>query len=242
MYELGVNRKPTTPPDDSRETTGRLLDTAEKLFAEHGYDGVGMRALAEEAKVNLGATTYHYGSKKALYIETFLRRFRPANAERLRLLREAEAANPEKPLPVEKIVDCLLRPPFLLGLNHPHFHALLARNLFMPPAFLYPVLHKEIQPNLEPFIAALAKALPAVPLDLVHMRVMFSMGALFPLSAHLGRNRVAEKPKLVEVILRELVRFVSAGLRSVPAVPPESRPPLPHPPHPPAHEPNNSTD
>ena len=219
-------------PDDSRETTGRLLDTAEKLFAEHGYDGVGMRALAEEAGVNLGATTYHYGSKEALYIETFMRRFQPTNAERLRLLREAEAASRGKPLPVEKIVDCMLRPPFLQGLNHPHFHALLARNLFMPPDFLYPVLHKEIKPNMEAFIAALAKALPAVPLDLVHMRVVFSMGALLPLSAHFGRSRVAEKPKLTEVILQELVRFVSAGLRSTPAVPPESRPPLPHPPHP----------
>ena len=241
MYYLDVNRKPTTPPDNGRETTRRLLDTAEKLFAEYGYDGVGMRALAEEAKVNLGATTYHYGSKQALYIETFMRRFRPTNAERLRLLREAEAASRGKPLPVEKIVECLLRPPFLLELNHPHFHALLARNLFMPPAFLYPVLHKELKPNIEPFIAALAKSLPAVPLDLVHLRVMFSMGALFPLSAHLGRSRVAQKPKLIEVILQELVRFVSAGLRSAPAIAPESRPPLPHPPHPPAHEPNNPT-
>ena len=135
-------------------------------------------------------------------------------------------------MPVERIVDCLLRPAFLLGLNHPHFHALFARNLFMPPAFLHPVLHKEIRPHMEAFIAALAKSLPAVPLDLVHMRVMFSMGALFPLSVHLGRSRVAEKPKLIEVILQELVRFVSAGLRSDPAIPPESRPPLPHPPHP----------
>ena len=242
MYELDVNRKPRTPPGDSRETTGRLLDTAEKLFAEYGYDGVGMRALAEKARVNLGATTYHYGSKKALYIETFMRRFRPANAERLRLLREAEAASGGKPLPVEKIVDCLLRPSFLEGLNHPHFHALLARNLFVPPAFLHPVLHKEIKPNMDAFVAALAKSLPAVPLDLINLRVMFSMGALFPLSAHLGRSRVAEKPKLIEVILQELVRFVSAGLRSAPAVPPESRPPLPPPPHPPAHESNNSTD
>ena len=144
-------------------------------------------------------------------------------------------------MPVEKIVDCMLRPPFLQGLNHPHFHALLARNLFMPPAFLFPVLHKELKPSMEPFIAALAKSLPAVPPDLVNMRVMFSLGALFPLSAHLGRNRVAEKPKLIEVILQELVRFVSAGLRSAPAIPPESRPPLPLPPHPPAHELNNST-
>jgi len=35
-----------------------------------------MRALADHAHVNLAATTYHFGSKKTLYVETFLRRFR----------------------------------------------------------------------------------------------------------------------------------------------------------------------
>jgi AcrR family transcriptional regulator len=56
-----------------------LLDTAERLFDEHGYDA-GMRALAEEAKVNLGTAIYHYSSEEALCIKTFMRRFRPANA------------------------------------------------------------------------------------------------------------------------------------------------------------------
>ena len=60
---------------------------------------------------------------------------------------------------------------------------------------------------------------------------LFSMGVLFPLSAHLGRSRAAAKPKLIEGILQELVRFVSAGLRSAPAIAAESRPPLPHPLH-----------
>ena len=66
-----------------------------------------MRALASTAKVNLGAATYHFGSKKELYIETFLRRFRPTNAERLRLLQEAQE-NGKIPS-VEKIVDCMTK-------------------------------------------------------------------------------------------------------------------------------------
>ena len=237
MYELSVSKKQGAEPGDDRETTERLLDTAEKLFAEFGYDGVGMRALAEEAKVNLGATTYHYGSKEALYIETFMRRFRPTNGERLRLLREAEAAAGGQPLPVEKIVDCMVRPPFLSGLKHPHFHALLARNLFTPPPFLFPILHKDLRPNIEAFADALARSLPQVPRDLIETRVMFSMGTLLPLSAQLGRSRLAEDARLMEVILQEVVRFVSAGLQSEPAVPAGSRPPLPRPPHPPRAKP-----
>ena len=222
---------------DERETTERLLDTAEKLFAEFGYDGVGMRALAEEAKVNLGATTYHYGSKEALYIETFMRRFRPTNAERLRLLREAEAAAGGRPLPVETVVDCMVRPPFLSGLRHPHFHALLARSLYMPPPFLFPILHKEMRPHMVAFEEALIRSLPQVPPDLIGMRMMLSMGTLLPLAAHLGQSRLAEDAKLMEVILQELVRFISAGLQSEPAVAADSRPPLPRHPHPPRARP-----
>jgi len=33
----------------SASTAQRLLDAAERLFGEHGYNGVGMRALAQAA-------------------------------------------------------------------------------------------------------------------------------------------------------------------------------------------------
>src|ERR1035438_3219204 len=155
-----------------RQTTERLLDTAERLFGAHGYDGLGMRTLTEEAKVNLGAATYHFGSKEALSVETFMRRFRPTNAERLRLLREAEAESDGKPLVVEKIVDCMVRPPYMLGLKHPDFHELLARNLLMPPPFLHTAIHREMKPNVEVFIGALRRSLPKVPEDLIHLRTM----------------------------------------------------------------------
>ena len=220
-------------PADERETRERLLDTAERLFGELGYDGVGMRALTDGARVNLGAATYHFGSKEALYIETFMRRFRPTNAERLRLLREAEAAAHGKPLGVEKIVDCMVRPPYLLGLKHPDFHELLARNLLMPPPFLHPAIHREMAPNVEVFIRAFRRSLPKVPEDLIHLRTMFSMGALLMFSVQMGKMRPARNPKFDEGILKELVRFISAGLRSEPAVTAAERPPIPRPPNPP---------
>jgi AcrR family transcriptional regulator len=37
------------------------------MFAEHGFEGTSMRALTSRAGVNLGAVTYHFGSKEALY-------------------------------------------------------------------------------------------------------------------------------------------------------------------------------
>jgi len=215
---------------DDRDTTERLLDTAERLFGELGYNGVGMRALAAEAGVNLGAATYHFGTKKALYIETFLRRFRPANAERLRLLRAVEAEAQGKPLTVEKIVDCMARPLYLLGLAHPNFDALLARSLFMPPAFLHAAVHREIEPNVEVFIRALRCSLPDVPEDVIRLRVMFAMGALLIFFVQMGKRWPAHNPKFDESLLLELVRFISSGLQSEPAVPAADRPPIPRPP------------
>jgi AcrR family transcriptional regulator len=200
-------------------TIARLLDAAETLFGEHGFDGVGMRTLAEAAKVNLGATTYHFGSKRALYIETFMRRFRPVNTERLRLLREAEGSAQGGVVAVEKIVDCMLRPSYFLGLAHPGFNALLARNFAMPPAFLRVAFYREFDANNREYIAALHRSLAHVPADLMQLRAMFAMAPLLIIAAQIEKMPALRDPVLHESIFLELVRFISAGLQSDPAVP-----------------------
>jgi len=205
------------------------MDGAERCFGELGYDGVGMRQLAEEAKVNLGAATYHFGSKEQLYVETFMRRFRPTNAERLQSLRAAEAGADGKPLPVETIVGCMLRPPFESGLKHPAFHRFLARNLLMPPPFIHPAIIREIEPGLKAFISAFKRALPYLPEDLIHLRTMFAMGSLLMFTIHANELPGMNDPKLHEPLLREIIGYVSAGIKSHPAVPPSERPRLPVP-------------
>ena len=45
----------------------RLLLAARDLFAQHGYDGTSVRDITARAKANLGAITYYFGSKEALF-------------------------------------------------------------------------------------------------------------------------------------------------------------------------------
>lgn len=45
----------------------RLLAVARDLFTQRGQDGVSVRDITSRAKANLGAITYHFGSKEALY-------------------------------------------------------------------------------------------------------------------------------------------------------------------------------
>ncbi len=53
------------------ETRRRIIDTALKLFAEHGFRGVSVRDLSAAAQVNVAAVNYHFGSKQGLYHTIF---------------------------------------------------------------------------------------------------------------------------------------------------------------------------
>ena len=53
--------------NDTIPTRNRLLAAARKLFAEKGFDAATVREITGRAGANLGAITYHFGSKQALY-------------------------------------------------------------------------------------------------------------------------------------------------------------------------------
>lgn len=77
------------------DTKTRILDAAERLFAERGFEGTSIRAVTAEAGANLAAVGYHFGSKEALFAAV-LRRIRgPVNDEQLRRLGELEAGEGE---------------------------------------------------------------------------------------------------------------------------------------------------
>ena len=61
-------------PKTGHDTRGRILDAAEVLFMEHGFDGTSMRMITSRAAVNLAAVNYHFGSKESLMQEVFRRR------------------------------------------------------------------------------------------------------------------------------------------------------------------------
>ncbi|MBW1988737.1 MAG: CerR family C-terminal domain-containing protein [Deltaproteobacteria bacterium] len=67
---------------DKPEAKERILDAAEKLFAEKGYRAVTVREITEAAGCNIASVNYHFGSKKGLYLQVFERRWVP-RAERL---------------------------------------------------------------------------------------------------------------------------------------------------------------
>lgn len=59
-----------------------IVDAAERLFAELGFDGVSMRLVADTAGVGLGLVTYHFATKELLFQEVFGRRAQALNDAR----------------------------------------------------------------------------------------------------------------------------------------------------------------
>lgn len=55
-------------------TRARLLDTAERLFANRGFAATSVREITEAAGANLGAVNCYFRSKDNLYAEVFVRR------------------------------------------------------------------------------------------------------------------------------------------------------------------------
>ncbi len=51
-----------------------LLDTAERLFSQKGYDGTSVRDIAAEAGINTAMISYYFGSKEKLMESIFERK------------------------------------------------------------------------------------------------------------------------------------------------------------------------
>jgi AcrR family transcriptional regulator len=62
-----MNQTATAQITATAGTADTLIEAARRLFAQHGYEGTSVRAITTEAGANLGAITYHFGSKRELY-------------------------------------------------------------------------------------------------------------------------------------------------------------------------------
>jgi AcrR family transcriptional regulator len=67
----------------SEVTRDRILKAAERLFAEHGYDGTSIRAIVAKARVNQAAINYHFEGKDGLYREVLRSAFRALTDDQL---------------------------------------------------------------------------------------------------------------------------------------------------------------
>ena len=96
-------------------TKDKILDAAEALFMEHGFEATSLRSITTAAAVNLAAVNYHFGSKEELFQAVLTRRLDPMNQERLDLLTRLEHDAGPAPLPCDRILSAMFVPALRLA-------------------------------------------------------------------------------------------------------------------------------
>lgn len=66
------------PRQDGVQARESILDAARTQFAQHGYGGATLRAIATEAGVDVALVSYYFGSKSGLFVESLRLPVNPA--------------------------------------------------------------------------------------------------------------------------------------------------------------------
>jgi len=203
------------------ETRTRILDAAEELFMQHGFEGASMRLLTAKAGVNLAAINYHFGSKHALIEAVFRRRLDPMNAARLAALEAIEAeARPADP---ERIIRAFVGESLRMiedtksgGRN---FIRLLGRTYTEPAKAIRALIGQLYAPVMARYKAAFERALPHMPREEVVWRIHFMFGTLsYTLAATDAVQLIAgfkpEDRHDARLLEDRLTAFLCAGLNA----------------------------
>jgi AcrR family transcriptional regulator len=118
-----MNRK-RTPKQETmpgRDTAGRIVTEATRLFAENGYDGVSIKKISVAAGVNIAAINYHFESKGNLFrhiIEQFLSELFVSSRKTLLPPRSREDLKVRLEVFVRQTMDAIMRQPDVITIIH----------------------------------------------------------------------------------------------------------------------------
>ena len=216
-------RKGVSLDQASADTKTRILDAAEQLFMEHGFEATSLRSLTTAAGVNLAAVNYHYGSKEELFQAVLTRRLDPMNQERIQLLEKLERESGGKPLACEKILFAMLIPALRLARDEErggkNFLRLVGRAYADPAPFIRHFLSEQYAEMIGRYKEAFHRALPHLARQELTWRLHFVMGALS--YTLLGADLLKLFEQVTpgqrdndELLLQRLAPFLVAGLKA----------------------------
>jgi TetR/AcrR family transcriptional regulator len=109
----GAAPRRSAPPRKGEVTAGRILDAAEALFSERGYDGTTLRDVAGRVGLRIPSLYNHFASKDALYAAVLERGIGPVVALLADLTRAPAEVRSDPRSVVEPVMALLARQPHL---------------------------------------------------------------------------------------------------------------------------------
>ena len=211
------NAPPAEPAAPAADTPEKLIAAAERLFADHGYTNVSVRAIAAAAGVNWSLVGYYFRGKDGLLSEVYRRHCSSLNAERLKLLGQARSEG----LELERIIEAFVRPALAeiqTEDGETRFSRLRAILAAEDSALLNQLVADNFDMSSRTFVAALRQCLPQVPPDEILWRFHFMLGTIYYSVASPQRIKVFSKgrcdPGNLEDTLQHLVPFLAAAFNA----------------------------
>jgi AcrR family transcriptional regulator len=202
--------------DAGVKARGRLLDSAEALFAERGLFGVTTRQVADAAGVDVALIYYHFENKSGLFDAVMERRARPLVAARRESLQAYTSQN--RVVTVEGAVAAFINPMIDLWLHGDpgwqSYFALVAQIDNTP--WGGEIIHRFYDDNVHELIEVLQHALPGSPKRELYWAYNFLAGSM--MLALSGTERVDRlsaglcRAKDLEAARVRLINYCSGGL------------------------------
>ncbi len=198
----------------------RLLDAAEALFCEHGFEGTSVRDIAAAAGCNIASVNYYFGGKEKLYLEVWRRH--------LKLMRQARIASIEKVMSqrsgrpsLEELLASYadaFAGPLVDKRTGGRFIRLMAREMVDRHLPQNIFLEEMIIPVMTALQQALIKVCPGLSEANARLAILSVVGQLVHTvcaETMLEQSNYPQMPKfeLAEVV-RHIVKFSAAGIRA----------------------------
>lgn len=161
----------------------RLLQAAETLFVDHGYEALSLRQITRAADANLAAVNYHFGSKEQLLHQLLTDRLAQLHDARLALFDGYQRRG--LPLGLDALLGILFVPMLQASRRKDGMALmrLLSRLYSDPSPFIHDFLEERHKPIYARLFEAFATALPQVSRPELAMRMHFCMVGMARLMA-----------------------------------------------------------
>jgi AcrR family transcriptional regulator len=187
----------------------------QRRSSRDGWANVSVRAVAAQAKVNLSAISYHFGTFKSLRTQVLARRLIPLNAERRRNLAELQKRQVKPPLDeiLRAYLDPLLKMSSSSDAGARAFLLVLVRNSIEPSEEYLSIVGNELSRHSGAFIEAVKHVVPGVSGEEIRDRFRFAIGAISRALATPASRRLGWQAESVQ----HLLAFLIAGFSAPPA-------------------------
>ena len=211
-----LNGQPVRPKP-GQTAHALILDAAEEVFGGHGFDGAGMRQIAESAKVAQALLHYHFKNKEALYEAVFERRADVIRAVRQKYLDEAFGGS--DPVTLEDVLGILFMPlEDLLGTKRGdlRFYVQMVADVSISAdERSVGIVKRFYDPSAEQFVTAFQKLLPGLTRERAVWAYLFAIGARMQAHSPTGRAARLGATRNPRWSYTLLMPFAAAGIRAV---------------------------